>query len=79
MNEAVKKCSACGLYFNGRIYDECPCCKAGQIPGLAEKTMPSSVQQRAWSVRRDARDEPYRGRHSRNKTILIELNKGENK
>ena len=76
MNEAVKRCSACGLYYNGRVYDGCPRCKAGQISGLVDKHMPSFAQK---SMQCAAWDEPYRGRHSRNKTILIHSNGGERK
>lgn len=49
MTKAVK-CSACGLYYNGQVYDECPHCKAKQELG---KETEKEVKQREPAVQED--------------------------
>ena len=52
MTKAVK-CLACGLYYNGQVYNECPHCKAKQEP---DKETEKALNQRGNTAKIDAPD-----------------------
>ena len=52
MTKAVK-CLACGLYYNGQVYNECPHCKAKQEP---DKETEKALNQRGNTAKIDTPD-----------------------
>ena len=52
MTKAVK-CLACGLYYNGQVYNECPHCKAKQEP---DKETEKALNQRGNTAKIEAPD-----------------------
>ena len=74
MTKAVK-CSACGLYYNGQVYSECPHCRAKQEPAKKTEEEVNDTQQGNASNPKENQEPGKGGEIGRQKRYTVPYNK----